>query len=119
MVLTSPSEFDGLVRSAAGGYSQIMKKRTFGKGGLNASAIGYGCMGLTGAYGAASDRQDAIALIHAAVERGVTMFDTAEAYGPFTNEELVGGSSALSRARRDCDEVRVRHQSGRHAIWHR
>src|SRR5882762_463615 len=99
MVLTSPSEFDGLVRSAAGGYAQIMKKRTLGKGGLNASAIAYGCMGLTGAYGAAADRQDAIALMHAAVERGVTMFDTAEAYGPFTNEELVGEALAPFRDR--------------------
>jgi aryl-alcohol dehydrogenase-like predicted oxidoreductase len=70
-----------------------------GTGGLNASAIGYGCMGLTGAYGAASDRQDAIALIHAAVERGVTMFDTAEAYGPFTNEEIVGEALAPYRER--------------------
>ena len=76
-----------------------MKKRMLGKGGLNASAIGYGCMGLTGAYGAAPDRQDAIALIHAAVERGVTMFDTAEAYGPFTNEELVGEALAPYRER--------------------
>jgi aryl-alcohol dehydrogenase-like predicted oxidoreductase len=57
---------------------------------LRVSAIGYGSMGLTGTYGPASDRPDAIALIHAAVERGVTMFDTAEAYGPFTNEELLG-----------------------------
>jgi aryl-alcohol dehydrogenase-like predicted oxidoreductase len=67
-----------------------MKPRTLGNSGLNVSAIGYGCMGLAGVYGAASERQDAIDLIHAAVERGVTMFDTAEAYGPFTNEELVG-----------------------------
>ena len=67
-----------------------MKKRTLGNSGLHVSAIGYGCMGLTGTYGAAADRQDAIALMHAAVERGVTLFDTAEAYGPFTNEELVG-----------------------------
>jgi len=74
-----------------------MKKRMLGKGGLHASAIGYGCMGLTGAYGAASARHDAIALIHAAVERGVTMFDTAEAYGPFTNEELVGEALAPHR----------------------
>jgi aryl-alcohol dehydrogenase-like predicted oxidoreductase len=56
-------------------------------------------MGLTGAYGAAADRQDAIALMHAAVERGVTMFDTAEAYGPFTNEELVGEALAPFRER--------------------
>src|SRR5947208_13886722 len=72
-----------------------MKKRTLGNSGLQVSAIGYGCMGLTGTYGAAADRQDASALMHAAVERGVTLFDTAEAYGPFTNEELVG--EALAR----------------------
>jgi aryl-alcohol dehydrogenase-like predicted oxidoreductase len=76
-----------------------MEKRTIGNSGLQVSAIGYGCMGLTGAYGAAADRQDAIALIHAAVERGVTMFDTAEAYGPFTNEELVGEALAPFRER--------------------
>jgi aryl-alcohol dehydrogenase-like predicted oxidoreductase len=76
-----------------------MKKRTLDTNGLQVSAIGYGCMGLTGAYGAAADRQDAIALIHAAVERGVTMFDTAEAYGPFTNEELVGEALAPFRER--------------------
>src|SRR5436309_4904601 len=74
-----------------------MKKRTLGNSGLHVSAIGYGCMGLTGTYGAAADRQDAITLMHAAVERGVTLFDTAEAYGPFTNEELVG--KALSPVR--------------------
>jgi aryl-alcohol dehydrogenase-like predicted oxidoreductase len=67
-----------------------MKKRSLGNGGLQVSAIGYGCMGLTGTYGAARDRQETIAILHAAVERGVTMFDTAEAYGPFANEELVG-----------------------------
>jgi aryl-alcohol dehydrogenase-like predicted oxidoreductase len=73
--------------------------RTLGHGGLQVSAIGYGGMGLTGAYGAASDRQDAIALLHAAIKRGVTMFDTAEAYGPFTNEELVGEALAPFRDR--------------------
>jgi len=76
-----------------------MKTRTLGSSGLQASALGYGCMGLTGAYGAAADRQDAIALLHAAVERGVTLFDTAEAYGPFTNEELVGEALAPYRER--------------------
>jgi aryl-alcohol dehydrogenase-like predicted oxidoreductase len=76
-----------------------MKKRTLGNSGLHVSAIGYGCMGLTGAYGAAADRQDAIALLQAAVERGVTLFDTAEAYGPFTNEELVGEALAPFRER--------------------
>ncbi|HVQ30322.1 MAG TPA: aldo/keto reductase, partial [Vicinamibacteria bacterium] len=74
-----------------------MKKRTLGTGGLQVSAIGYGCMGLSGVYGAAGDRQEAVALIHAAVERGVTLFDTAEAYGPFTNEELVGEALAPLR----------------------
>ena len=75
-----------------------MKKRTLGCG-LQVSAIGYGCMGLAGTYGAAARRQDAVALLHAAVERGVTMFDTAEAYGPFTNEELVGEALAPLRER--------------------
>src|SRR6266542_3737888 len=76
-----------------------MKKRTLGNSGLQVSAIGYGCMGLTGSYGPAADRHPAIAIIHAAVERGVTLFDTAEVYGPFTNEELVG--EALAPFRKD------------------
>ena len=76
-----------------------MKKRTLGDGGLQVSPIGYGCMGLTGVYGAGAERQQGIAIIHAAVERGVTMFDTAEAYGPFTNEELVGEALAPFRDR--------------------
>jgi len=67
-----------------------MKKRTLGTGGLQVSAVGYGCMGLAGVYGAAGSRREATDLLHAAFERGVTLFDTAEAYGPFTNEELVG-----------------------------
>jgi len=74
-----------------------LKKRNLGRSGLEVSEIGYGCMGLTGAYGPAADRTEAIALIRAAVERGVTMFDTAEAYGPFTNEELVGEALAPFR----------------------
>jgi aryl-alcohol dehydrogenase-like predicted oxidoreductase len=76
-----------------------MKTRTLGTGGLEVSAIGYGCMGLAGVYGAAGRRQEAIDLLHAAVERGVTLFDTAEAYGPFTNEELVGEALAPLRDR--------------------
>lgn len=76
-----------------------MKKRTLGTGGLQVSAIGYGCMGLAGVYGAAGSRQEAIALMHSAVERGVTLFDTAEAYGPFTNETLVGEALASLRNR--------------------
>ncbi len=76
-----------------------MRTRTLGAGGLQVSAIGYGCMGLAGVYGAAGGRRDAIALIRAAVERGVTLFDTAEAYGPFTNEELLGEALAPLRER--------------------
>jgi aryl-alcohol dehydrogenase-like predicted oxidoreductase len=67
-----------------------MKKRTLGKSGLEVSAIGFGCMGLNFAYSQTLEKKDAIALIQAAVERGVTFFDTAELYGPYTNEELVG-----------------------------
>jgi aryl-alcohol dehydrogenase-like predicted oxidoreductase len=67
-----------------------MQKRQLGRSGLDVSAIGLGCMGLSHGYGPATDRQEAIRLIRAAHERGVTFFDTAEAYGPFTNEELVG-----------------------------
>src|SRR6476469_5998629 len=67
-----------------------MKKRKVGKSGLEVSAIGLGCMGMSFAYGPAKDKQEMIALLRAAVERGVTFFDTAEGYGPFTNEELVG-----------------------------
>jgi aryl-alcohol dehydrogenase-like predicted oxidoreductase len=68
----------------------LMQKRTLGKSDLEVSALGLGCMGLSFGYGPATDKQEAIKLIRAAVERGVTFFDTAEAYGPFTNEELVG-----------------------------
>jgi aryl-alcohol dehydrogenase-like predicted oxidoreductase len=74
-----------------------MQKRKLGRGGLEVSAIGLGCMGLSYGYGPATDRQEAVRLIRAAVERGVTLFDTAEAYGPFTNEELVGEALAPVR----------------------
>jgi len=67
-----------------------MKKRQLGDSGLEVSALGLGCMGLSFGYGPATDKNDAIKLLHAAVERGVTFFDTAEAYGPFDNEELLG-----------------------------
>ena len=67
-----------------------MQKRTLGNSGLEVSAIGYGAMGLSHGYGPATDKQQAIALIRAAVERGVTFFDTAEVYGPYANEDLVG-----------------------------
>jgi aryl-alcohol dehydrogenase-like predicted oxidoreductase len=74
-----------------------MKQRTLGKSGLDVSAIGFGCMGLNFGYGHALDKQQGIALIRAAVERGVTLFDTAEVYGPFTNEEMVGEALAPFR----------------------
>jgi aryl-alcohol dehydrogenase-like predicted oxidoreductase len=67
-----------------------MDTRTLGKSGLQVSALGFGCMGLSFGYGAATDRSAGIAIIRAAVDAGVTFFDTAEAYGPFTNEALVG-----------------------------
>ena len=74
-----------------------MQKRKLGRSGLEVSAIGYGAMGLSGSYGPPADRQEAIQLIRAAVERGVTLFDTAEAYGPFANEVLVGEALAPYR----------------------
>jgi len=74
-----------------------MKKRILGNSNLEVSAIGFGCMGLSYSYGPATDKKDGIALIRAAVERGVTFFDTAEAYGPFTNEDLVGEALAPLR----------------------
>jgi aryl-alcohol dehydrogenase-like predicted oxidoreductase len=73
-----------------------MQKRTLGQN-LDVSALGLGCMGMSFAYGPAPDRPQMISLIRAAVERGVTFFDTAEAYGPFTNEELVGEALAPVR----------------------
>jgi aryl-alcohol dehydrogenase-like predicted oxidoreductase len=74
-----------------------MKKRILGRSGLAVSAIGFGCMGMSTSYGTPADKKEMIALAHACVERGVTFFDTAEVYGPFTNEELVG--EALSPMR--------------------
>jgi aryl-alcohol dehydrogenase-like predicted oxidoreductase len=74
-----------------------MEKRKLGKSGLEVSAIGLGCMGLSFAYGPATETKEAIKLIRAAVDRGVTFFDTAEAYGPFKNEEVVGEALAPVR----------------------
>ena len=76
-----------------------MKTRKLGRFGPEVSALGYGAMGLSATYGPAPKREDALAIIRAAVERGVTLFDTAEAYGPFTNEELVGDGLAPFRDR--------------------
>jgi aryl-alcohol dehydrogenase-like predicted oxidoreductase len=76
-----------------------MQTRKLGNSGLEVSALGLGCMGLSHAYGQPVGRQAGISLIRAAVERGVTLFDTAEAYGPFTNEEVVGEALAPFRSR--------------------
>src|SRR6476659_8798060 len=74
-----------------------MKTRKLGKDGFEVSAIGLGCMGMSFGYGPAGDKNEMIKVIRAAVEQGVTFFDTAEVYGPFTNEELVGEALAPFR----------------------
>jgi len=74
-----------------------MNKRKLGKSNLEVSALGLGCMGMSFGYGPAGDKQEMISVIRAAVERGITFFDTAEVYGPFTNEELVGEALAPFR----------------------
>jgi len=76
-----------------------MQKRRLGKSGLEVSALGLGCMGMSHGYGPASDKGEMITVIRSAVERGITLFDTAEAYGPFINEELVGEALAPFRGR--------------------
>src|SRR5579863_10777742 len=74
-----------------------MNKRKLGNSGLEVSALGLGCMGMSYAYGTAPDKKEMVKLLHQAVERGVTFFDTAEAYGPFVNEELLGEALAPFR----------------------
>ena len=86
-----------------------MQKRTLGKSGLEVPALGFGCMGISQSYGRPSSREDGIAIIRAAVDRGVTFFDTAEVYGPYTNEDLVG--EALEPAR---DQVAIATKFGFH-----
>src|SRR3954451_2196612 len=76
-----------------------MQKRKLGNSGLEVSAIGLGCMGMSFGYGPPKDKQDMISVIRAAVDLGVTFFDTAEVYGPFINEELVGEALAPFRER--------------------
>src|SRR2546421_10597304 len=76
-----------------------MKTRKLGKRDLEVSALGFGCMGLSFGYGPAVEKQEGINVVRAAVDRGVTFFDTAEVYGPFTNEELVGEALAPVRDR--------------------
>src|SRR5271167_643099 len=74
-----------------------MQKRKLGKSNLEVSALGLGCMGMSSGYGPAADQQEMISLIRGAVDRGVTFFDTAEAYGPFVNEKLLGDALAPYR----------------------
>jgi aryl-alcohol dehydrogenase-like predicted oxidoreductase len=76
-----------------------MQKRKLGKGNLEVSAIGLGCMGMSFSYGPPKDKQEMISLLHAAVDRGITFFDTAEVYGPYSNEELVGEALAPYRGK--------------------
>ena len=89
-----------------------MQTRTLGTSGLEVSAIGLGCMGMSQSYPPIPDRGSMIAFLRSAVERGVTFFDTAEAYGPFHNEDLVGEAlAAVPRAGGDRDQVRLRRGS--------
>src|SRR5206468_1956076 len=76
-----------------------MQKRKLGKSNLEVSALGFGCMGMSWSYGPPKDKKEMIALIHAAVDKGVTFFDSAEVYGPLTNEELVGEALAPFRGK--------------------
>jgi aryl-alcohol dehydrogenase-like predicted oxidoreductase len=76
-----------------------MQKRILGKDRLEVSALGFGCMGISFGYGQPTSREDGVAIIRAAVDAGVTFFDTAEVYGPFANEELVGEALASVRDR--------------------
>ncbi|MEJ7677514.1 MAG: aldo/keto reductase [Segetibacter sp.] len=76
---------------------KTMQKRTLGNSGLEVSALGLGCMGMSWSYGPPKDKQEMISLLRAAVERGITFFDTAEVYGPFHNEELLGEALAPFR----------------------
>ncbi len=89
-----------------------MRKRKLGNSNLEVSALGLGCMGLSYGYGPATEKQEAIKLIRAAFERGVTFFDTAEAYGPYKNEEVVGEAlrhfGARCRWRRSLDSASMR-----------
>jgi aryl-alcohol dehydrogenase-like predicted oxidoreductase len=76
-----------------------MQTRKLGKSNLEVSALGLGCMGMSFSYGPPKDKQEMTSLLHAAVERGITFFDTAEVYGPFLNEELLGEALALYRGK--------------------
>src|ERR1051326_8437647 len=92
---TTPPIIRGARPHETGGKN--MQKRKLDNSSLEVSAIGLGCMGMSSSYGAPKDKNEMIKLLHAAVDRGVTFFDTAEVYGPFTNEELVGEALAPYR----------------------
>ena len=86
-----------------------MQKRKLGKSNLEVSAIGLGCMGMSFSYGPPKDKQEMTALLHAAVERGITFFDTAEVYGPFTERRTCGRSArSFPRQSGDRHQVRIR-----------
>ena len=89
-----------------------MKQRELGNSGLKVSAIGFGCMGLNFSYGEALNKEAAVTLIRQTVERGETFFDTAEIYGPWTNEEIVGEALVRFglRGERPRDQVRLQHR---------
>src|SRR5204863_10184725 len=96
----SSSDFSDYTRAAAAAtLVDMMQMRTLGKNNLEVSEVGLGCMGLSHGYGPAADKQSAIGLLRGAVDRGVTFFDTAEVYGPFTNEALLGEALAPVRDR--------------------
>jgi aryl-alcohol dehydrogenase-like predicted oxidoreductase len=80
-----------------GSEGETMQKRKLGNSNLEVSALGLGCMGMSFSYGVVHDKKEMIALLRTAVDRGITFFDTAEVYGPFTNEELVGEALAPLR----------------------
>jgi aryl-alcohol dehydrogenase-like predicted oxidoreductase len=88
-----------------------MQKRKLGNSNLEVTETGLGCMSMSGAYGSVVEKRDMLSLIRAAVERGVTFFDTAQVYGPFADEELVG--EALAWPGSDRDEVRVQIRAAR------
>src|SRR5687768_6073851 len=90
MVLTKALRFMHLVSGPQRRYAGGMNIRRLGRSNLEVSAIGLGCMGMSFGYGPAKDRQEMIAVLRGAADRGVTFFDTAQVYGPFTNEDLLG-----------------------------
>ena len=93
-----------------------MQTRELGRSGLHVSALGLGCMGISFSYATALSKEDGVKLIRDAVERGITFFDTAEVYGPFDNEDVVGEALRPTRDRVViAHQVRVRYRPGKHA----